>query len=419
MARGETSGGAGSEPPQGEGFDPAPGAGSEPPLGASPGRRPSVRRSADPRAEDPRADRALAARQRLLAQIAASRRARMQRTLALVTTAVSALVLLTAGSGWLLAGYVSSHLGRVNAGTAGAPPSGPLNILLAGVDVRAGLTRHEQRVLHVGHATGHNSDTLMVVHITADHRHIVVVSLPRDSWVQIPGFGMNKINAAFGLGGPPLMVKTVEQATGLTINDFVEVNFLGFVKIIDALGGVNVCLPYAVDDPYSGLHMSAGRHHVNGIRALQFARDRHSFALSDLARITDQQQLLASVLSEASSSGTLTNPVRFSRFLSAATAATTVDQAFNVTGLAEQLRYIRPGAVSFTTVPLASTNYQTPNGESAVLWNRAAAQALFSRVKADRLAKLRHHRRPGSSRPPGQQTVYQAKSRTAAQAACH
>ncbi|MGN6795070.1 MAG: LCP family protein, partial [Streptosporangiaceae bacterium] len=222
---------------------------------------------------DARQSRALAARRRLAAHIAASKHARTQRTVALVTSALSAVVLLTAGSGWLLAGYVSSHVGRVNAGTPGTPDSGPLNILLAGVDVRSGLSRHEQRILHVGHATGHNSDTLMVVHITGDHRHIQVVSLPRDSWVRIPGFGMNKINAAFGIGGPRLMVRTVQQATGLTINDFVEVNFLGFVKIIDALGGVDICLPYAVNDPYSGLHMSAGRHHVNGLKPLKFARD--------------------------------------------------------------------------------------------------------------------------------------------------
>ena len=98
-----------------------------------------------------------------------------------------------------------------------------------------------------------------------------MVSLPRDSWVNIPGHGMNKINAALGLGGPQLMVQTVEQATGLTINDYIEVNFLGFVKVIDALGGVNICLPYAVDDPYSGLHLTAGsapreRHHGAGVR---------------------------------------------------------------------------------------------------------------------------------------------------------
>jgi LCP family protein required for cell wall assembly len=370
-----------------------------------------------------RESRAHAARRRLAAHIAASKRARMQRTLALVTSALSALVLLTAGSGWLLAGYVSSHLGRVNAGTAGTPASGPLNILLAGVDVRSGLGKREQRVLHVGHATGHNSDTLMVVHIAGDHKHIEVVSLPRDSWVRIPGFGMNKINAAFGLGGPKLMVKTVERATGLVINDFVEVNFLGFVKIINALGGVDICLPYAVNDPYTGLHMAAGRHHVNGIRALQFARDRHSFALSDLARIGDQQQLLSSILSEAAGSGTLANPVKFSRFLSAATSATKVDQKLDVTGLADQLRFIRPSAVSFTTVPLASTNFIAPNGESAVLWNKSAAGALFERIKTDQSARHRHRHRPrprhrhaGSG---GQKSVWQAKPKTAAQAACH
>jgi LCP family protein required for cell wall assembly len=387
MARGEVSGGSGSH---------------------LPGDRPS------------RMDHALAARRRLRAQIAMTKRARAQRTLALITGTLSALVLLTAGSGWLLAGYVSSHLGRVNAGTSGLPPSGPLNILLAGVDVRSGLSRHLQRVLHVGRATGHNSDTLMVVHISADHRHLAVISLPRDSWVRIPGYGMNKINAAFGLGGPRLMVRTVERATGLTINDFVEVNFLGFVKIINALGGVDICLPYAVDDPYSGLRMSAGRHHVDAVRALQFARDRHSFPLSDLARIADQQQLLASVLSEAVSSGTLANPVKFSRFLAAATSATTVDERFDVTGLAEELRFIRPSAVSFATVPLASANYETPSGESAVLWNTAAAKALFRQVKADKPTRQWHHNRHGSTRQrSGQISVWQAKRKTAAQVACH
>src|SRR5437879_5942498 len=110
---------------------------------------------------------ARAARDHLAEHIAATRHARFQRAMALLTSGLSALVLLTAGGGWLLAGYVSSHLGRVNAGTAGMPDSGPLNILLAGVDVRSGLTRREQRILHVGHASGHNSDTLMLVHITA------------------------------------------------------------------------------------------------------------------------------------------------------------------------------------------------------------------------------------------------------------
>jgi hypothetical protein len=161
------------------------------------------------------------------------------------------------------------------------------------------------------------------------------------------------------------------------------VNFLGFVRVIDALGGVNICLPFAVDDPDSGLHMSAGMHHVNGITALEFARDRHSFALSDLTRIQDQQQLISSALSEGLKSGVLANPVRLGSFLSSVSAAIRVDQGFNVVSLADELRGISPSDVTFTTVPLANTNYQTPTGESAVLWNASAAAALFNGLKTD------------------------------------
>ncbi|HEY3036278.1 MAG TPA: LCP family protein [Streptosporangiaceae bacterium] len=170
---------------------------------------------------------------------------------------------------------------------------------------------------------------------------------------------------------------------GLTINDFIEVNFLGFVKVIDALGGVNICLPQAVDDPDSGLHLAAGVHHVNGITALKYARDRHSFAASDLARITDQQSLLSSLLKEAISSGTLANPLRLSRFLSAALGVVKVDQNLNLTALADQLRGITPAEVHFLTVPLANTNYLTPGGESAVQWDSAAAGKLFAALGAD------------------------------------
>jgi LCP family protein required for cell wall assembly len=210
---------------------------------------------------------------------------------------------------------------------------------------------------------------------------------------------MNKINSALGLGGPQLMVQTIEQATGLTINDYVEVNFLGFVKVIDALGGVNICLPFAVNDRYSGLDMSAGVHHVNGITALEYARDRHSFATSDLTRIQDQQQLISTALSEGIRSGMLANPVRLESFLSAASAAVRVDQGFNVVSLADELRGISPGDVTFTTVPLANTNYMTPSGESAVLWNSGAAAALFNRLKNDQA--------------PGGQATAPARTRTA------
>src|SRR5271170_188300 len=260
-------------------------------------------------------------RQKLMARISARRRARQRRTLLVATGALSALVMLVSGSAWALTSYVNDHLGRVNAGTTGTPSSGPLNILVAGLDERTGLTPLQQARLHVGRSTGEtNTDTLMVVHVPADHRYVRVVSLPRDSWVDIPGHGMNKINAALGLGGPQLMVQTVEQVTGLTINDYVEVNFLGFVKVIDALGGVDICLPYAVDDPYSGLDISAGTHHVDGITALEFARDRHSFALSDLSRISDQQQLLSTLFAQATQAGVLANPLKFQHVVASVTS---------------------------------------------------------------------------------------------------
>ena len=337
-----------------------------------------------------------AAQQRLMNRIAAGRRARQRRAYLVICAAMSVVVLFVSGAAWGFTSYINDSIGRVNAGTAGTPSSGPLNLLLAGVDVRSGLTRHQQLALHVGDTVSSNSDTLMLIHVSADRNHVTVVSLPRDSWVNIPGHGMNKINAAYGLGGPKLVVQTVEQDTGLTVNDFIQVNFLGFVKVIDALGGVNICLPFAVDDPYSGLHLAAGVHHVDGITALEYARDRHSFALSDLARIQDQQRLMSSMLKEAISSGTLADPVKLTRFLQAALAAVKVDQGLNVSALADQLRGISPSHVQFMTVPLGNLNYQTPTGESAVLWNTSQAQALFSKLKNDQVAaKPAHPKRAG------------------------
>jgi LCP family protein required for cell wall assembly len=346
------------------------------------------------------------AKQQWLRLLAVGRRARRQRLQLLALATASALTLCLAGGSWVLTSYVSDSLGRVNAGISGTPSSGPINILVAGIDTRGGLTRRQEIQLHVGDAISDNTDTLMLVHIPADHASAQVVSLPRDSWLSIPGHGMNKINAALGIGGPELMVKTVEQATGMVINDYVEINFLGFVKVIDALGGVNVCLPFAVNDPYSGLHLAAGRHHVDGVTALEFVRDRHSFALSDIARIGDQQQLLSSVLTEAMSSGLLANPIRFQQFLSSFTAAVKVDNGFNLIELAQELRGLRSQDITFTTVPIASLNYMTPNGQSAVLWDKAAAAALFKGLRDGTGRPARQHRHKSLTRADVSVDVY-------------
>jgi LCP family protein required for cell wall assembly len=323
------------------------------------------------------------AQARLAARVIASRGARRKRALLTVCGVMSALILIVSGSAWALTGYINGHIKRVDAGTANSASTGPLNILVAGVDPRTGLTHHEEVVLHVGDDVSSNSDTLMLMHVSADRSRVTVVSIPRDSWVSIPGHGMDKINAAYGLGGAKLTVQTVEQATGLTINDYVEVDFLGFVRVIDALGGVNICLPQALDDPYSGLDLSAGEHHVDGITALAYARDRHSFATSDLARIQDQQRLLSSALSEAIHSGLLANPIRLSQFINAALSSLTVNQGLNVAALADQMRGITAGNVTFTTVPLANVDYQTPTGELAVQWDSQAASQLFQDLASD------------------------------------
>jgi LCP family protein required for cell wall assembly len=353
-----------------------------------------------------------AVRRRFLRQLATSQRARRQRSVLMLIGAISVVTLLVSCGAWVVTSYISAGLGRLDAGTSGTPTSGPINILVVGIDTRGGLTRSQELRLHVGNVAndpGANTDTMMLVHVAGDHQSVQVVSLPRDSWVNIPGHGMNKINAAYGIGGPQLMVSTVEQATGLTINDYVEVDFLGFVNVINALGGVNVCLPYAVDDSYSGLNLSAGEHHVDGVTALKFARDRHSFATSDLARISDQQQLLSSAFTEATSSGVLANPVRLHEVLSSVTAAVQVDQGFNLIQLADELRGIRPSDVWFTTVPIATPDYQTPSGESAVLWNQAAAAALFHSLQTD--TRLVGH-------PSGGSTSGNPAQHSAAQDAC-
>src|SRR6201992_3112687 len=251
---------------------------------------------------------------RFSARVASSRSARHRQLALLICGAMSVVVLLVAGGAWGLTGWVNDTIKRVNAGTADSATSGPLNILVAGVDQRTGLTHHQEVMLHVGDDVSTNSDTLMLVHVSADRSLVEVISIPRASWADIPAHGMSKITAAYGLGGPKLMVQTVENVTGLTINDYVEVNFLGFVKVIDALGGVNICLAQPVDDSYSGLQLSAGQHPGDGVRALPYARHRHSFATSALPRIQDQQKLLSSALTSAIHSGLLANPVKLSSF---------------------------------------------------------------------------------------------------------
>ena len=312
------------------------------------------------------------------------RDARARRRSLIISGALSALVLAGSGAVWALPNYAAGRVGAVDAGTVEAEPRGALNILLVGVDKRDNLTRRQQNLLHLGRDIGERTDTMMLIHLSEDHKRITVVSIPRDSWVTIPGKGEHKINSAYQFGGPKLTVQTVRQLTGLPIHHYVEVNVLGFIEVVDAVGGVEVCTPVPINDTKTKFNLPAGTHELDGVQALFYARTRAT-ARSDLDRIDRQQQVISALLDRALSGGTLANPVRLTGLINSALRTLTVDRglAQNLLGLAEQLRDVSTDDVEFTTVPLADVDYKTPTGESAVLWDKTAAKDLFRRIKAD------------------------------------
>nr|WP_229805962.1 LCP family protein [Microbispora rosea] len=293
-------------------------------------------------------------------------------------------MLIGSGVAWLAPNYAASKLKSVDAGTSATAPTGAMNILLVGVDKRDNLTRRQQNQLHLGRDVGERTDTMMVIHLSEDHRKVTVVSLPRDTWTTIPGKGEHKINSAYQFGGAKLTVKTVEQATGLRMNHYVEVNVLGFIDVVESLGGVTVCTPVAIDDPKTKLSLQPGTYTLDGVQALAYARTRAT-ARSDLDRIDRQQQVISALLGKALSGGTLANPAKLAGLVDSTLKTLTVDPALadNLLDLANQLKDVSTDDVSFATVPLAEVNYRTPTGESAVLWDKEAARDLFRRIDAD------------------------------------
>ncbi|WP_237551694.1 MULTISPECIES: LCP family protein [unclassified Streptomyces] len=267
---------------------------------------------------------------------------------------------------------------------SGRPSAGKgTNWLLVGSDTRKNLTKEQQKELHVGSDSGDETDTVIVLHYGASGPYLV--SIPRDSYVSIPGHGKNKINAAFALGGPELLTRTVEQATGLRLDHYAEVNFAGFVDVVDALGGVEVCVPKDLSDSYSGADFKAGCQTMNGTQALAYARDRHSYANGDLGRVQAQRQLISAIADKALSPGTLLAPWKLLPFLNASLDALTVDRdagLLNLGKLGLEMDDISHGDGSTTTVPIATEPY-VPGVGDVVEWNESEAAALFSALRAD------------------------------------
>lgn len=207
--------------------------------------------------------------------------------------------------------------------------------LLVGTDSREGLTAEQQAQLATGSesdAGGKRTDTMMLVY-TPRGGDTMLISLPRDLLVNVPGYGQNKLNAAYTLGGPALLTRTLEEQTGARIDHYAEIGFGGFAGIVDAVGGVDICLDDPITDPMAGLDLAAGCQTLDGPQSLGFVRTRHGFAEQDLQRVRNQRKFLGALTGEALSPGTLLNPFSVIPLVDEASRAVTVDTGDHIWSL--------------------------------------------------------------------------------------
>ncbi|MER6992364.1 LCP family protein [Saccharopolyspora hirsuta] len=315
-------------------------------------------------------------------------------------------------------GYLWSTFGRLQGGmatsdvTSGAGPDGAVDILLVGLDGRTdaqgnALPEEMLRELRTGDSGSSLTDTLILLHIPEDRSRAVAYSLPRDSYVSIPdGHGQHKINSAYGRGkataraelqsegvsdpaelerrsndaGRKLLVRTVEQLTGVNVDHYAEVNLLGFYQLTQAIGGVEVCLNNAVDDPFSGARFPAGHQVISGGDALAFVRQRHGLPRGDLDRVQRQQAFMAGLARSMLSTGTLTNPAKLNRMFDSVQQSVVLDEGLDVLAFAGQLQGLAGGDITFDTIPVEDPEYDTPHDGMAVKVNPRKVQLMIQRV---------------------------------------
>ena len=362
-----------------------------------------------------------------------------------ILTWTSIGIVLVSGFAWLGLGRISGAITRINVfdNLVNRPEraSSAINYLVVGSDTRVGLTKAELKELKVGStktAAGARSDTMMLVHISKSRDKAVVVSIPRDSLVTIPAHTgldgktqipemQNKVNAAFAWGGAPLLIQTLEKKMNLRIDHYVEVNFVGFKNVVDALGGIQVCSKKDINDPKSHLVMSAGIHTLNGIESLKYVRTRDFDGMGDLGRMQRQQQFVSAVFRKATSSGVLLNPFKVKNLISAVFKTIKTDETLDqgdIVTLAKQIRNLTPGKMRTMTVPLGNTNGFYPGVGSVVIWDEALAPELFDRLRNDMpvvdqvtpTSSSSKNKKKGGSASPS--IIDKFKSRTASENPC-
>ncbi|MFE9257094.1 LCP family protein [Streptomyces sp. NPDC006879] len=316
-------------------------------------------------------------------------------------TALCVLVLGSAAFGHAVVTGLDTGIDRVDPfrDMKNRPQAGHgMNFLLVGTDGRERITKDHKRDYKLGGAPCHCTDTIMLVHISADRERASVVSLPRDSYAEVPahfdqasgtshGPHPVKLNAAYAEGGPNLTVRTVENMTKVKIDHYLEVDFVSFMKTVDAVGGVEICTTKPMKDTYTGLDLTAGTHRLTGGQALQYVRSRHVDGASDLGRMQRQQRFLAALISRASERGVLLNPVKFKQVSSTLLSSVRADRGFGskeLIALGQAMRGFSPSSSEFASVPMSNVAYPVRGIGSTVRWDEAKAAKLFRALREDR-----------------------------------
>jgi len=299
------------------------------------------------------------------------------------------MVMLSGGTLIFASSYISHIEGMVDkedilTGLPGAvaPAAGqPLNYLVLGTD-----TRSEAETTSL-EGDGNRADVIMIVHVSKDRKSAFIMSIPRDSYVNVPAVkghwngGKNKINSAMAFGGAKHVAQTVYDLTKIQLNGAVLVNFQGIQNMVAAVGGVNVCIPYKVDSFFSDKVWDKGCHFLNAKDAEEFVRQRHGVPGGDLGRIKNQQHVIKGLVAKAKQGDTLTNPTKFNALVSTAAQSLTIDKSMNLMELATQLKDISQEAIKFGTTPVTGT--ANTDAGSSVLLDDAGAQELFKAVRDD------------------------------------
>ena len=271
------------------------------------------------------------------------------------------------------------------AGGAGEGMGTGTTFLLAGTDRRSDVPTTGSLAAAPSWLPGaQRSDAIMMVRLTADGKRAFVVSVPRDSWVEVPGYGMNKVNAAFSFGGPSLYVATMEQLTGTRIDHLAVVDWNGIESLVDVLGGVT--LSFDSSTVGWGSSWTAGTHTLNGTEVLDYVGERYRLPRGDFDRVERQQAVLRALSSELIDEGVLTNPAQALGVARSVAEVVSVDDTLSLKDMAliaARHRGLQPGNVTFMTVPTTGTGSE--GSQSVVYLDRGAQKSFWKAFRTDSL----------------------------------